>query len=259
MKRTISRAGLTLVAGLTALLAMVATPAGAQTAHTAAAAPATPAAPALEGGNEPEGFPPCDAEHDGDVYVDGEDGQIWVCRFVPGAGWIWDPKLPPENATIAGLYGGFPQLGQAADGVADGDGGLTSVANLQVSDGNGNPLDQPAGWIAELVKFQFWNGSSWVICVDPGQFIFNAGQTSFLGVGWRFPSPPCGPGWYAAEADAWVWDGAAWRGGGQVANPFGIFVSGPEPRASSAPTEREPTRPAAVTAPTKPQQAPPRH
>jgi len=247
---------LLMIPGLSGAAAAATGPASggpATAARSLSSGPGAGHAPAgLSAGNEPEGFPPCDAAHDGDVYVDGEDGQIWYCKYVPGAGFIWVPRLAPEDFSVARLYGGYPSLAQSADGVPDSDGGFTTVANLQVTDGNGNPLDQPPGWIAQLVKLQYWNGSNWIICADPGQYTFNQSWISSLGVGWRFGVPPCGAGWYAAEADAWVWDGSAWRGGGQIANPSGVCVDCGWAGARAPAIRNHPSRLARVKALIKP-------
>jgi hypothetical protein len=136
----------------------------------------------------------------------------------------------------------------------------TTVAPAGAHSQRDNTLVQPAGWIAELTLLQYWNGSSWIDCADPGQYTFNSTPMSLIGVGWRFSVPPCGSGWYAAQGDGWVWDGSNWQGGGQIGNPNGICIgcgSVPAATSSTAPTasgstHSRPTRAAQLRKVSKP-------
>ncbi len=200
-----------------------------------------------EGGNVPEGFPPCDAAHDGDTYVD-EDGNLWKCSFTKSLGHIWEPvDVPNGHWSTASLWGGSVALNQSAKNVIINSTGLSAKAYVAVSKPDGTPEAQPAGWISQLISFQYWTGSSWEWCPagSPQTYTYSSTSTFYMGLAYRFPTAaPCGPGYYTAQVNAYVWDGAQWQGGGQIADPADPCVgcNGPGVDAAKvrAPVKRAP-------------------
>jgi hypothetical protein len=187
-------------------------------------------------GNDPVDFPPCDAAHDGDVFVDGEDGQVWFCTFIQGAGWTWVPKEPPDNYSIGqwkgdGQLSGLPlglDLVMSGYGVPDANGGMSSVGYFALTDSSGNPVDQPPGSNGALIAFDRFDSTSgfWANCTAPDAgYVWNTTTTNFLGAGWHLPGgAPCGPGWYTGDVTWAVFASGSWWIGGIITNPTGICL-----------------------------------
>jgi hypothetical protein len=75
-----------------AVLAVVLSFAGFVGITQASGAVAEPVAPNVNYDGGGEGFPPCDAQHDGATWVDPSTGKMWRCQLVhdPYIGFYWD-------------------------------------------------------------------------------------------------------------------------------------------------------------------------
>jgi hypothetical protein len=161
--------------------------------------------------NEDEGFPPCDAAHDGDVYVDGVDGQIWYCQYVAGAGWVWVPKMPSEEyASGASFYNGLAGV-LSYDLVPDGQGASTVMYGAWENQSDGSPAPQPPGYIASEIVWYIWDdaGQFWAWCDSPADSTYNSTTTFFQGLSSQLPNPECGAGYYISTAAFEVYDPVA--------------------------------------------------
>jgi hypothetical protein len=101
-------------------------------------------------------------------------------------------------------------------------GNLAYATTYARSEGCGATLTKPDGHAAVRLDVYKWNGSSWFVCrstdwefgatgiLRSGDIVTDFGPSVVFDYG---GASACGPGYYGTLAHAYVWDGAAWRGG----------------------------------------------
>lgn len=101
-------------------------------------------------------------------------------------------------------------------------GNLAYDETYALSQGCGAGLTLPNGWAAARLDVYKWTGTQWAVCSGTNWLYGPTGISGGdvggpVGPAQVFPwggSSVCGSGYYGTLAFAYVWDGAAWRGGG---------------------------------------------
>lgn len=159
----------------------------------------------------------CGPAVDGHEFI-AKNFLVFRCGIVNGR-WRWN---------VVGVYGSTSSVvyNDATYGKLVSEAGLDKepdplVASASVA--NYNPNDshrwQPAGELRVKAIIQYWNGSSWVDCVDTGYFYNVTNETQII-TGFNMQAnADCGSHDYRTISRGHAYDSGLWRGGSQITAP----------------------------------------
>lgn len=131
--------------------------------------------------------------------------------------WTFSPRVVLYTSGFGFCVKGEAGIDSAKPGVFSGN--LAYSATFALLGDCGTVLTLPDGSAASRLDVHKWTGSEWVVCRSTDWIYGRTFRDEFgnpMGPGWVYNyggASSCGAGYYSTTAYAYVWDGAAWRGG----------------------------------------------